>query len=103
MTGINLSSSFDLNSPLPLDSRNTAENITERNAIPSDVRYEGMTTYVKTDAVNGPQSYVLKNGITNAHWVRIIDETDAELTEDIDGGTFTDDTTEADEVDGGTF
>ena len=63
--GIPLSSSFDLQSALPLDSRTNVADITARDAIPAAYRYEGLKVYV----VSEDKAYTLKDGILDANWV----------------------------------
>lgn len=67
MAGISLASGFDLNSPVPLDSRTQVANITARNAISSGNRYQGLMVYVVDEA----KHYTLKNGITNSNWAEV--------------------------------
>lgn len=80
--GIKVTSSFDEQASLPLDSREVQLNLTNRDAIPSSVRYEGMTVYVIGDKM----TYQLVNGITNTDWVEfgsggnIIDDANSSLT-----------------------
>lgn len=62
--GIPLSSSFTRNSAQPLDDLATVADITARNAILAGRRYEGMATYVTSEATN----YQLIGGITNSDW-----------------------------------
>ena len=64
---IELSSNFDLVAQLPLDARYIATDITDRDAITTIRRYEGMMVYVLSDQV----TYQLQNGITNADWYPI--------------------------------
>jgi hypothetical protein len=62
--GIVLASNFDVETALPLDSRLKVADTTERDAIDSLVRYEGMIVYVVADGTN----YQLVGGITNGDW-----------------------------------
>lgn len=61
---IPLSSGFNLNSPIPLDERETAVDLTARDAILSGERYEGLTVYVESEQ----ETYQLKGGITDLDW-----------------------------------
>ena len=63
--GTKISSGFDLNSGVPIDSRTTKNTIALRNAISSTIRYEGLPVYVKETRKN----YQLQGGITNTNWV----------------------------------
>ncbi len=67
MAGIPLSSQFNLSAQLPLDSRIVVSNITERDAIDSVQRYEGLQCYVTADSKN----YQLVGGIDNLNWVEL--------------------------------
>ena len=63
--------------------------LTARDAIPTDQRKEGLLVYVyDTDGVGTSQTYQLVEGISNAHWVKQVNESNtAVLTnKDIDGG-----------------
>ncbi len=82
--GIVLASNFDVNTGLPLDSREKVADNTARDAIGSGVRYEGMTVYVVATAKN----WQLQGGILNANWVQPsgADATKANLA---GGNTFT--------------
>lgn len=62
--GIPLSSSFTQNAALPLDDRQTVDDISERNAIVSGRRYEGMIVYVKSEETN----FQLVGGIEDDKW-----------------------------------
>lgn len=62
---IQLSSNFNLNAQLPLDSRLVVNDLTARDAIPDVQRYEGLFTYVVSES----KTYQLQGGITNADWV----------------------------------
>jgi hypothetical protein len=62
--GIQLSSQFDMNAALALDSRSTAADLTERNAIPAGKRYEGLVVYVEAEETN----FQLVGGILDADW-----------------------------------
>lgn len=63
-TGIEIPNNFDLNSPLPLDSRYLADTLVDRDAIPSVARHEGMQVYVGEDQT----LYILKGGVDNTDW-----------------------------------
>lgn len=64
MAGIQLGSGFDLNSPIPLDSRTQVDTIALRDAIPVGNRYEGLQVYVKENKTY----YSLGGGVVNANW-----------------------------------
>jgi len=64
MAGISLASGFGRTSANPLDLFATVADTTARNAIPTGVRYEGMTVFVIADQVN----YQLIGGITDSEW-----------------------------------
>jgi hypothetical protein len=55
---------FEVNKPEPIDSRMRVKTLTERNAIPALVRYDGLAVYVIEDEGN----YQLRGGILNIHW-----------------------------------
>jgi hypothetical protein len=67
MAGIPLSSQFNLNAQIPLDSRFVKADLTERDAIDTIQRYEGLISYVVSEQKN----YQLVGGVTNAHWVEL--------------------------------
>lgn len=50
--GIKLSTGFDLNAQVPLDSRQVFDTISERNSLPSINLYEGLHCYVKETKQN---------------------------------------------------
>lgn len=62
--GINVASNFDVSTNLPLDSRSVRADNTARDAIGSGLRFEGLKVYVLSEQ----KTFVLKGGITNAHW-----------------------------------
>jgi hypothetical protein len=62
---IPLSSAFNMNSPIPLDERETAVDLITRDAILSGERYEGLTVYVDSEQ----KTFQLLGGITNSDWV----------------------------------
>lgn len=72
--GIELGSQFDVKTGLALDSRLIANDLTERDAIPNGVRYEGMLVYVVSEETN----FQLIGGILNSNW------------EELSGGTSID-------------
>jgi hypothetical protein len=74
--GTTLGSQFDLNTNLPLDSRNVKADVTARNAIPSTSRYVSMEVYCVAEA----RTYKLVGGILDANWV------------DVGAGSFTQET-----------
>lgn len=65
--GIPLSTNFNINAQMPLDDRQFAFTIADRNAIPPIRRWEGMTVFV---AEGEGVTYQLKGGIGNEHWVK---------------------------------
>lgn len=65
--GIPLSSNFEPTIQLPLDSREVVTNVSQRNAIPSSKRYQGLTVFVTATSEN----WQLQGGITNSNWVLI--------------------------------
>lgn len=62
---IQVSSGFERQSAVPLDTRSVQPTLTARDAIPSLVRYNGMTVFVTAE----DKAYRLVGGITNADWV----------------------------------
>lgn len=62
--GIQLGSNFTVNTALPLDDRMVVANLTDRNAILSGRRYEGLLVYVVSESTN----YQLVGGITDTDW-----------------------------------
>lgn len=64
MAGIQLTTNFDVNTGLPLDSREVVADLTARDAISDLVRYEGLEVYVTAEA----KSFKLVGGITNDDW-----------------------------------
>lgn len=67
MKGIDIYTGFNLNSPVPIDSRFVANDLVERNTIPDSKRYEGLLVYVKEEKI----FYVLSGGTNNSHWSEI--------------------------------
>jgi len=65
--GIKITSSFDQQAGLPIDSRAVQLNLTARDAIPSGVRFEGLEVYV----IDELTTYKLEGGITNSDWFTI--------------------------------
>lgn len=63
--GITLTSNFDVNAALPLDSRMVVADLTARDAIVAGRRFQGMCVYVIADTL----TYQLKTGILNTDWV----------------------------------
>ena len=62
---------YDIGSAAPIDSRFTKQTNALRNAIPSAVRYEGLTVYVADPAGNGSipgTTYTLVGGILDINW-----------------------------------
>lgn len=64
MAGIAVASGFGRTSAQPLDLYSQVADITARNAIPTGVRYEGMTVYV----VSEQAEYILRGGILDTNW-----------------------------------
>lgn len=62
---INLITGFDVGVPAPLDSREQVADLTARDAIPSGVRWEGMSVYVISEA----KEYKLVGGLLDANWI----------------------------------
>lgn len=62
--GILLGSNFDVQTALPLDSRQSVADTTARDALNSLVRFKGMIVFSIADK----KFYTLKNGITNGDW-----------------------------------
>jgi len=73
--GIPLGSQFDLNAGLPIRKYEVVADITERDAIPDIVRYDGFETYVE-----GDQKYRLEGGITNSDWIGLDSSFNSPLT-----------------------
>lgn len=65
--GIKISSNFDVRASLPLDDRDTAQDLVARDAILPIKRYDGMKTYITSTQ----QTFQLQGGITNGDWVLI--------------------------------
>lgn len=63
--GITLTSNFDVNAALPLDSRMVVADLTARDAIAAGRRFQGMCVYVIADTL----TYQLKTGVLNTDWV----------------------------------
>lgn len=64
---INISSNFLLGAGLPLDARTVVANTTQRDSIPSVMRYDGLKVYVEADN----NEYQLQGGIANGDWVNL--------------------------------
>ena len=77
MSGIQLGSGLNLNSPLPLDLRLVKATTVERNAIPAYQRYVGLKVYV----VDIKKEYRLEDGIENTDWQVVEGGGTAELPE----------------------
>lgn len=60
-----LISQFDRKYALPIETYRQVQNITQRNAIPAPIRWEGMMCYVISEGL----SYVLTAGMENSDWV----------------------------------
>ena len=69
--GIQLGSNFTVQTGLPLDDRLVCETLDQRDAIPRDVRYEGMMCYV----INERQTFQLIGGIENFNWNNLLKST----------------------------
>ena len=69
--GIQLGSNFTVQTGLPLDDRLVCETLDQRDAIPRDVRYEGMMCYV----INERQTFQLIGGIENFNWNNLLKTT----------------------------
>ena len=65
--GIKLTSNFDENVGLPLDSREIATDNTARDAIANGVRYIGLNVFI----VATNKTWQLQGGISNSNWVDI--------------------------------
>ena len=65
--GTPLATGFSLNAQMPLDDRQFAFTLEERDAIPAIRRWEGMTVFV---AEGHGYTYQLVGGIGNEHWVK---------------------------------
>ena len=66
-TGIDIANGFNLNAPVPMDSRSVVATIEDRDTIPSGARYEGLTSFVQA---NG-KAYVLVGGVANSNWKEV--------------------------------
>ncbi len=64
MAGIVLSANFDVQTGLPLDSRDIVADVTARNALSSLRRYQGMVVHTLATSEN----WQLVGGITNSDW-----------------------------------
>jgi len=71
--GIKVTSSFDQQAALPLDSRAVQNDLASRDAIPSGVRFEGLTVYV----IAAQAMYRLEGGITNSDWKILVQINDS--------------------------
>lgn len=58
-------SQFDRKFPLPIETFRQVQTIPLRNAIPTNIRWEGMLVYVITEGV----TYALVGGVANTNWV----------------------------------
>src|SRR5664279_1820991 len=67
--GIPLSTSFDVGTNLPLDSKQIKADVTARNAIASVGRYEGLEVFVVADQIK----YRLQGGILDANWFPLVE------------------------------
>ena len=70
--GIKITSSFDQQAGLPLDSRVVHDDLASRDAIPQSIRFKGLTVYV----VSAQAMYRLQGGITNADWHILVEIND---------------------------
>jgi hypothetical protein len=64
---IQLTTNFQVNTNLPLDSRTVVADIPARNAILAGQRYEGLIVYVVSTATN----YQLQGGVLDSNWTII--------------------------------
>lgn len=64
---IEISSGFERKAGVPLDVDAVKADLTERDAIPALIRYEGMLVYVESEGVN----FQLVGGIDNTDWVEV--------------------------------
>lgn len=71
--GIKVTSNFDEQAGIPLDSRVVHDTLASRDAIPAGIRYEGLTVYV----IAAQAAYRLQGGISNTNWriLVMIDDT----------------------------
>jgi hypothetical protein len=65
--GIEISSEFDVQTALPIDSRFVVADLTARDAIPALRRYEGLICYVEAEETN----YQLVGGIADGDWAEL--------------------------------
>jgi hypothetical protein len=62
--GTKIATNFDLAAQIPLDTRMVVADLTARDAIAAIKRFDGLFTYVVSEAV----TYQLQGGITNGDW-----------------------------------
>jgi len=76
--GIKVTSSFDQQAALPLDSRVVHDDLASRDNILPGIRFEGLTVYVKS----AQAMYRLEGGITNADWKILVQIDDSIVSAD---------------------
>lgn len=69
--GIALITGFDVNAPVPVDSRSVVADVTARDALSQTFRYRGMTVTVLDDGTGTVRDYRLIAGTGNDSWVDI--------------------------------
>jgi len=79
-------SQFDRKYPLPIETNRQFLTITLRNALPIDVRWEGMIVYCKDTQL----SYQLKGGLNNTFWENLGDLVNVAVIDDLDSTSPTD-------------
>ena len=80
--GIKVASNFEVKASLPIDSRYQVANIEERDSIAAGVRYDGLQVYVKEEE----SVYVLKGGIENTNWEKLITESQIDIDLPLESG-----------------
>ncbi|AGO49222.1 structural protein [Cellulophaga phage phi18:2] len=60
-------SQFDRKIALPIETYRQVLTISNRDSIPTSIRWQGMIVYVVSDSM----SYILKGGVTNSDWVEL--------------------------------
>lgn len=81
-----LISQFDRKYALPIETYRQVQNITQRNAIPAPIRWEGMMCYVISEGL----SYVLTAGMENSDWVEFGALVDVTVVDDLLSTSSTD-------------
>ena len=59
-------SQFERTFNSPIEVNRSVATASERDAIPSGVRWEGMTVFVRSES----QQYSLKGGVDNGNWIK---------------------------------